>query len=392
MRRCLARGCEKMRKRLLFFLSALVFASLVLSATVCATEDMETEIGEMLGQAAEDALDGVDTVLPDGTFDGDVHQTADTLMEILSAQGVLESLADMMSEAITPALSLLCGIVGLLLISALCRHTCDGFAGSEVGKGAAFLCTAAISAAMLSMQIDGLIRIGKAFDGLGALMGGMIPITGAVWAMGGNITTASAGSAALYGLMAVTERLCAAGVMPICYVMAMSALCSSFSGGALLGGFTGAVKKIYNFCVAAVMTVIVFVLGAQTLIGSAADTAAARGGKLVTQTLIPGIGGAIGDTLRAVAGSVQYVKSVVGVGGVVLVLAICLPPLISLLMTRGVLLLSGGVADMLGCTQESRLLCELGNVYACFLGALSISAVAFCIALGIFVKCTVAVG
>ena len=140
------------------------------------------------------------------------------------------------------------------------------------------------------------------------------------------------------------------------------------------------------------MLVLVFVLSAQTSIAAAADTAAARGGKLLTQTLIPGIGGAVGDTLRTVAGSVQYVKSVVGIGGVVIVASVTLPPIISLLMTRSVFLLAGGVAEMLGCKQESKLLGELGNIYACLLGALSICSVAFCVALGIFVKCTVAVG
>jgi hypothetical protein len=99
----------------------------------------------------------------------------------------------------------------------------------------------------------------------------------------------------------------------------------------------------------------------------------------------------VGDTLRTVAGSVQYVKSVVGVGGILFVVYMTLPVFISVLLSRAVLLLSSGMAQMLGCKREARLLDELGNVYGCMLGAVSISAIAFCVAFAIFVKCTVAV-
>ena len=138
------------------------------------------------------------------------------------------------------------------------------------------------------------------------------------------------------------------------------------------------------------MTVLVFVLGAQTTIAVSADTAAARGAKLLTGTVIPVVGGAVGDTLRTVAGSVQYIKSVVGVGGIILALALTLPTLISLLLFRLVFILTSGFADMLGCKTEGRLLSELGNVYGCLVGAVAICSVAFVIALGIFVRCTVA--
>lgn len=370
-----------------------VLLSLMLCALFCtpvfASPDAEEDIAEMLTEAAE-TLDGTE-LIPEGAFDGDIDKTADTLMELLSARGLLDSVEAALSGAWSGALTLFLELVGLLLICAVVGKVCDGVGGA-LGEGAAFISTASVCAAVLVAQIDGIDRIKDAFRGLGTLMGSMIPITGAVWAMGGNVTTASAGSAGLYALLALTERVCAVTAPPVCYVMVMSALCSSLSDGELLSGFTGAVKKLYAFIIAAVGVLLVFSLGAQTSIASAADTAAARGGKLLTQTLIPGVGGAVGDTLRTVAGSVQYVKSVVGMGGVALVGALTLPPLASLLLTRLAFLVTGALASMLGCKREARLLSEMGNVYATLLGALSICAVAFCVALAIFVKTTVAVG
>ena len=325
-------------------------------------------------------------------LDGKVEENAQTLMEMLNARSLFEQFWETAGGALGEISEIFCSVMGLILISAVANRTSEGMAREGVIAGVRFIGSASLGAALILALSDDFDMIKASFEALGTLIGSMIPISAAVLAMGGNVSTASVSSGTLYVLMAIIEKVCAATVIPVCCVMGMTALCSALSNGSLLSGFAGAVKKIYNFGISALMVILVFVLGAQTSIASAADTAAARGGKLLTQTLIPGIGGAVGDTLRTVAGSVQYIKSVVGVGGVLTVAAVTLPPIISLLMTRLVFLLTSGAADMLGCKQESRLLCELGNIYACLLGALSVCSVTFCVALGIFVKCTVAVG
>ena len=366
-----------MRGRIFFVLSVIFLICSLCNVRVIASDTQNIEL---------------DTDFFDRVLEGEVTESADTLMEMLNTQNIFDRIGETVEGSFHSASGIFCSVAGLVLLCAVSNRICEGFDRESLRRGFGFISGAVVSSALLSMLGNGFDAIDNAFDSLGTLIGSMIPISATVLSMGGNVGTASVSSATLYVLMAVIERVCAVTVIPVCCVMGMAALCSALSGGALLGGFASAVKKIYNFGIAAIMVVLVFVLGAQTSIATAADTAAARGGKLLTQTLIPGIGGAVGDTLRTVAGSVQYVKSVVGVGGVLVVAAVTLPPIISLLMTRLVFLLMSGMAEMLGCNRESRLLSELGNIYACLLGALSICAVAFCIALGIFIKCTVAVG
>ena len=88
---------------------------------------------------------------------------------------------------------------------------------------------------------------------------------------------------------------------------------------------------------------------------------------------------------------VQYLKSVVGVWGIVLIALLTLPVLLSLVLTRLAFLLSSGVAEMLGCETEEKLLAELGGIYAFMVAVVSMSAVMFIFALTIFSKTVVAV-
>ena len=140
------------------------------------------------------------------------------------------------------------------------------------------------------------------------------------------------------------------------------------------------------------MTILLALLSSQTLLGSSADSVAAKGAKMITSSVIPIVGGAVSDTLRTLSSSVQYIKSVVGVSGIVFIIILLAPTLISLFVTRVAFLIAGGVADLLGCEGESRLICELSGVSGCMIAAVSMCSVMFVFAFNIFINSTVAVG
>ena len=139
------------------------------------------------------------------------------------------------------------------------------------------------------------------------------------------------------------------------------------------------------------MMLLLTLLSSQTVLGSAADTAAARAAKMVTSSAIPIVGGSVSDTLRTVASGVQYMKSVVGVSGIAVILILVLPTLISLLLTRLALIISGCVADLLGCESESRLIGDLGGVWSCMIAVVAMTAVMFILIMNIFIRTTVAI-
>ncbi len=334
---------------------------------------------------------GTDMGLSEILTEEEAERAGDELIEFLSPTAILERLIGTSREALGDCVPMLCAVSGTVILCALCRALSDSLSSRSLCRTLDFVGSAAVIAAVLGTQATRLSDATEYFERLGALMNSMIPIGATVLAMGGNVSTASVGSATLYAMLAVTEKICSSTVLPVCTVMGAAAVCAGLSDGAYLDGFCGAVKKIYNFILGIVMTVFVFALGAQTSITAAADTAAARSGKFLTSVLIPGVGGAVGETVRTLAGSVGYIKNVVGVGGIVIVAVITLPVLISFLLTRLVFLLTSTLAGMLGCTRECKLLSELGNIYAFLVGAVSLCAVAFVVALALFLKCTVAI-
>lgn len=370
---------------LLFSFSASAAQSEVSGSSWERMPDGYGEIGELLP-------DGVREELSDELFSEDAEAVGKALGELLEPNNLFRLVEAELSVGANEALTLLARLCGLLMISAILGHLQRSLGSDALAGAVRFCTTVAVFSAILHLQLSHLQSVQVFFERLRSLMGATIPVMGTVWAMGGNVTTATAGTGTLYVFLTVCENLCARTVLPIvCFCTAL-ALCNTLAPEAGMRGIASSVKKIYTFTMGLMMTLLLSCLGAQTTLTAAADTTAARAAKLVSSNVIPIVGGSVGETLRTVGAGVQYLKSVVGIGGIVLLGALVLPTLLSLILSRLVFLLGVGVADILGCEDESRLLSEVGNIYGCMLAAVAMSTVMFVFAIVIFIKTVVAVG
>ena len=384
-------------RRVAYFFVLFLGVFLLFPFSVSATQTEEAErvwerMPDGYGEIGELLPDGVREELSDELFAEDAEAVGKALGELLEPKNLLKLVAAELSVGANEALTLLARLCGLLMISAILGRLQRSLGSDALAGAVRFCTTVAVFSAILHLQLSHLQSVQVFFERLRSLMGATIPVMGTVWAMGGNVTTATAGTGTLYVFLTVCESLCARTVLPIgCFCTAL-ALCNTLAPEAGMRGIASSVKKIYTFTMGLMMTLLLSCLGAQTTLTAAADTTAARAAKLVSSNVIPIVGGSVGETLRTVGAGVQYLKSVVGIGGIVLLGVLVLPTLLSLILTRLVFLLGIGVADILGCEDESRLLSEVGNIYGCMLAAVAMSAVMFIFAIVIFIKTVVAVG
>ena len=378
-------------KRIWLFLCAVMLFVAVFGIGVSAESEEEQTLTQEFSALTEHLGEEERELLDDGLASGDPKETQGALTRMLTPTGIF-SLVDAISvRIIRDAVQLLATLCGLLLLAAVLGALKNSFGGAALSGAVDFLTSAAIFAAILSYQYRYLSEAQEMLTRLSSLMSAMIPIAGSVWAMGGNVSTASVGTASLYAFLTVTQRVVGQTVVPVCSFCMAAALCQSLGADSSLRGITSAIKKIYTFTLGLIMTLLLTSLGASTTLSAAADSVAARTAKLLSSTVIPTVGGSIGETLRTVAASVGLLKSVVGIGGILLVALLVLPTVLSLVATRLVFLLAGGLAEMLGCERENRLLGELGGVFGCLLAVTAMSGVMFILALTIFVKSTVAI-
>ena len=378
-------------KRILILFAFVILLSQIITLAAFANE-LDIDMPEGFGEALQELPSDVSDKLPDDIYSSDAEGVGEVLELIASPKYILDFLGELFGDGIGAAITLCATLCGILAVASICSAIKRSVA-SEALSGALGFC---INAALFAVILDALCRqiemVSGFFDRINALVYSMIPVFGAVYVSGGSVATATATSGSMYLFLTVSESFCAKTIVPISSICAAIALCRALSPTIDLQSLGNAIKKCYTFALGLIMSLLLLLLASQTALSSAADSIGARAAKMLTASMIPVVGGSVSETLRAAAAGVEYIKTVVGVSGVVLIVILLLPTLVSLLLGRAALLIASAVGGVLGCDDEVKLLGDIGGIYGCMLAAVSMCSVMFILAMNIFIKTSVAIG
>ena len=378
-----------MRKTFLLLLLVLL-SVLFLSFTACA-EGESYEIPEDEWESFKNALpDEASRYFSEDALDGQAI-FAGELEDFLTPKRMISVIFELFGIEVVSITRLFFLLIAILVISGVLSVLASRCNSSALRSTLKLCSLGSLFCSTGYIFYSHFERLEEFFERIIALGNGMIPITASIWAMGGNVSTASAGSATLYCILNVVQRLWAGSAVPVCALLLVLGFCDVSCTELKTGRVVATVKRVYSFFLGLSMTVLLSSLAAQTTLTAAADGVAARTGRLVSTTVIPIVGGNLGEALRTVASSVRYLKGVFGVGGIVAVALLTLPVVITLLLTRAVFSICSTFADIIGCDEESKLLTSFSNVYGCALAVVAGVGMTFVLALCIFIKTAIAV-
>jgi hypothetical protein len=131
-------------------------------------------------------------ILPEGLFSQNTEEALAAAEKMSDWQFLLDAILSAVGLRLGDALGLLCRLVGLILIAAVCGRVRDCLNGGG-GELFGFCLRLALYTAIV-LQTAGMVEAVQAFfTQLTTLMGGMIPVMGVFYALGGNLGQAAAG-------------------------------------------------------------------------------------------------------------------------------------------------------------------------------------------------------
>ena len=383
----------KLRMKIALFVALLI----IFSATfcVCAFGD-DGEYTQVPRKELEDFLDA----LPNGGLDkwpaniygGDSESLLSGAKEISSVAYLLGVIFEAFGGAVTELLPTLALLLGVVILSAVAHNFSSNFGGGMSGA-VNFACRVCSFCAIAAISVSSLSRLKEYFDSLFGIVAAFVPLSGVLYAMGGNLTCAASGSVTLSATLAVCQFFFSKTVIPVfcaCVALSLLSVFDGVSASAALAIST-TVKKWYTTALAFIMMTLTAAIAAQGMLASKADGAAMRSVKFAASSFIPVVGGAVSSTLGTLASSVELIRGAVGVIGVVIILMLLIPIVTYLAAMRGALAVTSFTAGMLGCSGEKRLLDEIGSLYGYLEGIAAISAVVFIIAMAVFASTAAAV-
>lgn len=382
-----------MKKYILCLFVLLLLPFLTLPAS--AEEPAETLPPELLSgyETMLDAVpDHVKDQLPDGFLSGNTEELSGAVGKMLDFSFFASVFLEAIGVYLDDALRLLASLFGILILSAVFSAVRKSVRSSALGRVVTLVASCTVLAVIADTQAKLFLQLSDYFSQLSALAGGMIPLSGVLYAMGGNITGAATGSAAMSIFLAISEFVGGELLFPTVGACLALACVPVFAPGLNVRSLSSCIKRTFTFCLGFLMMMMSALLALRSGLAAKADSVSARTVKYVASSVIPVVGGSIADSLRTVGASVEYLRTTVGVAGILLVVLLLVPVLVNVLVTRFCLILAGSAAELLGCDGEARLLTELVSVYGYILAVAVMCAVMFIFALTILTRTAAAIG
>ncbi len=300
--------------------------------------------------------------------------------EGLSPENVFSNIWNFVKNGAKGPLKVGFTMLALLLITA----AASTFESLKLYEDAVSYIFALVTAALLLYPLASFIlTCGSAIKGITTLMNGFIPIYAGILTVSGKGLTASGMSFLMLSASSAVSSIASFIVLPMmnCYLGVGLAGSVMPLGG--LGKLNDGIKKAAVWALSLTLTVFLGILSIQSGVNRAADGLGVKTARFMIGSFVPIAGGALSESLTALLGSLDLLKTSVGMFGAVLVAVIVLPTLIELLLWRVTVYVLGIAADVLGVGNKTEILRAADCVLSVMIGILLFTGALFIISLAV---------
>ena len=302
-----------------------------------------------LSSSAEESTEGYlsdfESILPDEM--SGITEDSETLIEKFSIKGILSEIIDSLREeggGVFRFFLILIGSLALFSLASGCHKNFKKQTEAAVGV--------VVSLSIFPTVSSALSSVAHSMKELSNFFSALTPIAVGITALGGGTATAGVQASGMYTAFTfiggIGERLF---LVLSSFGLALSML--SCLDSPSVNSVAKGIKGIFTWSVGIFTTLITSVFALQTLVASAADSAAMRTAKYMASGLIPVVGSAVSGALATLASGLSYAKSLIGGGAIAVVLSLVISPLVMLLLYRLCFTVAAILSDLLGTNGAS---------------------------------------
>ena len=294
-----------------------------------------------------------------------------------------ESVRELLSMALADTLSFFALMMGAGILCTLLSLFFEGASSEQVplASGVSLTVELALLCAVATALFPHIETALRAVRSVSDFCEGLLPVFVSTNLLSGMEKSAVTTASAFGILLTLVEEGIEKIALPSLALLLSASLIPSSTGTVLSLG--DKLHKFYISTLTLFSVVLSTAFALQNAITVGADRAMLRALRYGVGSMIPIVGQTVAGTLSALSGGVLYVKSTLGVGAFLSLLAIALPPLVRLLLCRLALSLPAMLVGALSEGSDA----AFGRVYRTVrhLVDVTLALVALCVALFLFV-------
>lgn len=342
------------------------------------------EYSEWLNDIPNDIRD----LLPDELFSDDEEDISEGIKELTSWEFIWNAVFDIIGLNFKNIIKLLARLSSVLVLCALLNQVKNSFQNSGIKEILTIVTSAIVGIISIELSREPINQAMLVFEEIQIFVNTTSPLICGMYAMGGNISSALVYNYGFIVFLSILENVCIILIKLIIGICMAIALSSAILSDINILSISNAIKKTFTFILSLIMVVFTAVISSQSMIASKADSLSSKTAKMLVSNIIPLVGGSVGDSLKTAGASIEYLRSNVGVLIVVILMLMTMPTIISMAMHRLMFIIANGLAGILGCDREGRMILEISSIYGCILAILSVCSIVLLILITVFAKCS----
>lgn len=358
----------------IFAIAVIPFILFFMTIPLNAAAEYETEQSEIAGEL-DDILSDYDIGWGFGDISG------------LTFGEIWERIADSLSDRLHAPMKLLGTLLAVIVFTAVVKGLGDGvFTGGSNSGLYNMVCVltavTAITPSLFLVYENALTAVQRT----GGFMLVFVPVFAGITIACGGTLSGGAYSMMILGASELFTALTDKYLMPVLGVTAVLAVSGSVFPNVSVDGIVKLIKKLITWAMTVSMTLFTGFAAMKCTLAAKTDGAAVKTAKYLISGFVPIVGGAVSDAYSTVRGSFDVMRSTIGTAGNIAVLLFILPPVIEILVFRGVMWIGTAAAELLSADPLVRLMKAIDSSLAIVQSILICYSVMLIICTGILIQ------
>lgn len=373
-----------MKKFVFFILIIFIFTPKIYASD---TEDeILSSVRDELSEFNASLPEYVKDILPKELFNGDFSSLSNGEINHMT---FIDSTVNSLLAGLPSALNSVSLILITVIISSVFHTMSSGLESAALKDSYALCSSLCISLAVFGL-VGGLCKSTLSYmRTLCTAMNGFAPIMAVMHIMSGRLTTAALGNGSMMMFIALVENILISLLVPIVNICLAISMVRAISGDNDIGGIGRLIKNTFVTLTVFTMMIFSFVFSFQNTLTQSADSLSMKTAKFALGSFIPIVGGSVSEALSTVTASVQLIKSSVGIIGLISVLLLTIPIIVSVYVHKLLLDITASLAGIIGCEREKGIIADASGICGFMLALSSVTAVFFIFSVTIFIKSSV---
>lgn len=299
---------------------------------------------------------------------------------------IIRNIWKLFGKEIVNSIASIGSIIVIIIVHSIIKSISDGLENKSISQITYYVQYILIVTLIMTSFSEVLQMVKESIQNLVGFMNILIPLLITLMVTTGSIASASMLQPILLFIITLIGNFIKDVIIPIVLVSTALGIISKISDRLQIDKLSKFFKSSVVWVLGVILTLFVGIVSLEGTLSSSVDGITAKTTKAAVSSFIPVVGKILGDAVDTVIGCSSILKNALGVVGVIVIIAICVKPIIKLVILMTMYYLGSSLCQPIADGKIIKLLDQMGDTFKLLLGILCSVSVMLIIGVTLVVK------